>query len=117
MKSVLIVDDSRVSRKMIRNLISHSGFEVVGEAIDGREGLELYVKLSPDVVVMDITIPEMNGLDSLMKIKEHDPDARVILIAEEGQDQEKEEARKAGAVALVTKPYSDEDILYAIRMC
>ena len=115
MKSVLSVDDSRVSRKMIRNLLEHSGFEVAGEAINGREGLDLYIKLSPDVVTMDITIPEMNGIDSLRKIKEHDPEAKVVIISDEGEDGLRREAIEAGAIAFITKPYSNEDILDAIQ--
>lgn len=114
MKSVLIVDDSRVSRKMIRNLLEHSGFEVAAEAINGKEGLDLYIKLRPDVVAMDITMPEMNGIDSLKAIIEHDPDAKVVIISAAGQEQNKKEAMEAGAVAFVTKPYSNEDILQAL---
>ena len=115
MKSVLIVDDSRVSRKMIRHLLEHSGFEVAAEAINGKEGLDLYVKLRPDVVAMDITMPEMNGIDALKAIKEHDPDAKVVIISAAGQDYNKADAIRAGAVAFVTKPYSDEEILEALR--
>ena len=70
MKSVLIVDDSRVSRKMLRNMLEVTGFTVAGEAINGKEGFDLYKRLSPDVVTMDITMPEMNGIESLKLIKE-----------------------------------------------
>ncbi|WP_029230757.1 response regulator [Butyrivibrio sp. VCB2006] len=117
MKSVLIVDDSRVSRKMIRNLLEHSGYEVAAEAINGKEGLDLFLKLRPDVVAMDITMPEMNGLDSLRAIKDQVPDAKVIIISAAGQEYNKLEAMQAGAAAFVTKPYENEDILEAIRNC
>ncbi len=117
MKKILIVDDSRVSRKMLSNMLEKSGFEVVAEAINGKEGYELYAKLSPDVVLMDITMPEMNGLDSMRLIKEHNPDAKVIIISAAGQMEKKEEAMAAGATAFITKPYSNQEIIDTINYC
>ncbi len=117
MKRILIVDDSRVSRKMLSNMLEKSGFEVVAEAINGREGYELYEKLTPDVVLMDITMPEMNGLDSMKLIMEHDPDAKVIIISAAGQTEKKEEAMSAGATAFITKPYSNQEIIDTINYC
>ena len=117
MKSVLVVDDSRVSRKMLVNMLEVTGYTVAGEAIDGREGFEFYKKLHPDVVLMDITMPEMNGLDALRLIKEYDPDAKVIILSAAGQKQKKEEAEACGADAFVTKPYQNKDLLDAIENC
>ncbi len=117
MKRVLIVDDSRVSRKMVKNLLDNSGFEVVGEAINGREGYDLYLKLNPDVVAMDITMPEMNGIEALKLIMEHNSDAKVVIISAAGQENKKQEAMEAGACAFITKPYANEDILEALRNC
>jgi two-component system chemotaxis response regulator CheY len=114
MKKILIVDDSRVSRKMIRNLLEHSGYEVTAEAINGKEGYELFVRLHPDVVLMDITMPEMNGLESMKLIRQQDPTARVVIISAAGQLEKKEEAMAEGAAAFITKPYSNQDILDAI---
>ncbi len=115
MKKILIVDDSRVSRKMLANMLEKSGFEGVAEAINGKEGYDLYVKLSPDVVLMDITMPEMNGLESMRLILEHDPKARIIILSAAGQVEKKEEAMSIGALAFITKPYSNQDIIDTIN--
>ena len=117
MKSILIVDDSRVSRKILKNMLEHSGYSVAAEAIDGKEGVELYKKLKPDVVTMDITMPEMNGMEALKLIKEFDPDAKVIIITAAGQLEKREEAKACGAAVFVTKPYDNQEILDAIERC
>ena len=117
MKRILIVDDSIVSRKMLRKLFETEGFEVAGEAINGKEGYELYVKLSPDVVTMDVTMPEMNGIDSLRLIRKYDPNAKVILLTAAGQLEKKAEADELGAVCYLIKPYENKDIIDAINNC
>ena len=117
MKNILIVDDSTVSRRILKNMFEVVGHTVVGEALNGKEGYDLYVKLSPDVVTMDITMPEMNGLDALKHIKEHDPDAKVIILSAAGQQEKKEEAQKLGATEFITKPYEKRTILEAIERC
>ncbi len=117
MKKVLVVDDSRVSRKMLIKMLEVSGFEVAGEAVNGKDGYEQYVKLSPDVVLMDITMPEMNGIDALKQIIAHDGNTKVIIISAAGQDKKKEEAIRAGATKFITKPYKNEDIIKAIKNC
>ncbi len=117
MKRILIVDDSIVSRKMLRKLFETEGFEVAGEAINGKEGYEQFIKLSPDVVTMDITMPEMNGIESMRLIKEHDPNAKIILLTAAGQLEKKAEADELGAVAYLTKPYDNQDIISAINNC
>ncbi len=117
MKKILIVDDSRVSRKMLKNMLEKSGFEVMAEAINGKEGYELFDRLKPDVVLMDITMPEMNGIESMKLIIEHDPEASVIIISAAGQVEKKDEAMAAGAKAFITKPYSNEEIIEAINQC
>ena len=117
MKSVLIVDDSVVSRKMLAKLIESNGYTVASQAINGKEALELYKKLSPDVVTMDITMPEMNGMDALKMIRDYDPDAKVILITAAGQIEKKEQAMEYGAAAFIAKPYDNQDILDAMEKC
>ena len=69
MKSVLIVDDSRTSRRILRDILERAGYSVIGEAVDGQEGFDEYVKLSPDIVTMDITMPGVDGIESLKLIK------------------------------------------------
>lgn len=117
MKSVLIVDDSIVSRKMLSKLVESNGYQVAAHAINGKEAVELYKKLSPDVVTMDITMPEMNGMESMKLIKEYDPDAKIILITAAGQLEKREEAERIGASGFVTKPYDNQDIIDAIKRC
>ena len=117
MKRILIVDDSRVSRKMIRNTLEQVGFEVVAEAINGKEGLELYDRLSPDVVLMDVTMPEMNGIDALRVIREKNPQAKVVIMSANGQSDTKMQAIKAGAETFITKPFEDQEIIDAINNC
>ena len=114
-KKILIVDDSRVSRKMLGKMLEKSGFEVVAEAINGKEGYELFAKLEPDVVLMDITMPKMNGLESMKLILDKDPDAKIIIISAAGQVEKREEAMSLGAMAFITKPYSNQDIIDAIN--
>ncbi len=117
MKSILVVDDSRVSRKILINMLEHSGYTVAGEAIDGKDGVEQYKKLRPDVVTMDITMPQMNGMESLKLIKEFDPEAKVIIITAAGQLEKRELAKEYGAAGFVTKPYDNKEILDAIANC
>lgn len=115
MKKILIVDDSSVSRKMLRKLLETEGFEVIGEAVNGREGYEQYKKLSPDVVTMDITMPEMNGMEALKLIKEYDEGAKVVLITAAGQDEKRNMAKELGAVHFLSKPFNNTDIVDAIN--
>ncbi len=117
MKRILIVDDSRVSRKMLRNLLELSGYEVVAEAVNGKEGLELFEKMNPDIVLMDITMPEINGIESLRAIKKQRESAKVIIISGTGHNQRKIEAINAGAEIYITKPYDDNEILEALQNC
>jgi len=107
MKKVLIVDDSRTSRKILRSLFTENDFEVAGEAADGEEAVKLYKELKPDVVSMDITMPIMNGLDALGIIREYDPMAKVIMVTSAGQQSKMLEAVKRGAVDFITKPFED----------
>ena len=80
MKSVLIVDDSRTSRRILRDILERAGYNIIGEAVDGREGYDEYVKLDPDIVTMDITMPVVDGLECLKLIKKSDPNAKVVMI-------------------------------------
>src|SRR5690625_4835053 len=79
-KSILIVDDAAFMRMMIKDILTKNGYDVVGEAQDGVEAVEKFQELQPDLVTMDITMPEMDGVTALKKIREIDPDAIVIKI-------------------------------------
>ncbi len=111
---VLIVDDSRTSRKILRGLLEANGYVILDEAEDGEEGVELYKKLSPDLVTMDITMPKMDGIEALRNIKMVDPDSKVIMITAAGQQSKILEALKLGAEQFITKPFDKDEILKSI---
>lgn len=114
MAKILIVDDSRTSRKILRGLLEESGHEVVGEAENGQEGVDKYKEFNPDITTLDITMPIMDGLEALTKIKEYDKNAKVIMVTAAGQQNKMVEAIKNGASEFVTKPFEKENILKII---
>ena len=114
MAKILIVDDSRTSRKILRGLLEESGHEVVGEAENGQEGVDKYKEFNPDITTLDITMPVMDGLEALTKIKEYDKNAKVIMVTAAGQQNKMVEAIKSGASEFVTKPFEKENILKII---
>ena len=95
--TVLVVDDSKTSRKMLTDVLTRMGLEVIGEAVNGEEGFLKYKELRPDIVTMDITMPVMNGLESLLLIKHEDENAKVVMITAAGQKNNLMQAVKAGA--------------------
>lgn len=107
---VLIVDDSRTSRKVLSDVLTRMGLEVIGEAVNGEDGFLKYKELRPDIVTMDITMPVMNGLESLLLIKHEDENARVVMITAAGQKNNLMQAVKAGAEEFLTKPLEEEEI-------
>jgi two-component system chemotaxis response regulator CheY len=117
MRTVLIVDDSRTSRKILRDMLENEGFQIAGEAINGKEGYEQYVKLEPDIVTMDITMPVMDGIESLRLIKQENPDAKVVMITAAGQKEKMLDALKLGATEFVSKPFIRESVIDALKHC
>lgn len=115
MSKILIVDDSRTSRKILRGLLEESGHEVVAEAENGQEGVDKYKEFNPDITTLDITMPVMDGLEALSKIKEFDHNAKVIMVTAAGQQNKMVEAIKNGASEFVTKPFEKENILKIIE--
>ena len=115
--SVLVVDDSRTSRRILKDILDRAGYKVVGEAINGKEGVAYYVKFQPDIVTMDITMPEMDGIEALRQIKRENPDAKVIMITAAGQKYKMMEAVKLGAAEFISKPFVEETVLEALRHC
>ena len=109
--TVLIVDDSGMSRMMLRNILEDAGYCIVAEASDGLEGELAYKQYAPDVVTLDITMPNMDGIECLEKIMDYDPDANVIMITAAGQQNKVIKALKEGAKKFITKPYNVEDVL------
>ena len=117
MKNVLIVDDSRTSRRILKDILERAGYNIVGEAINGKEGFTQYAKLQPDIVTMDITMPEMDGIEALKHIKEDFPDAKVVMITAAGQKDKMMEAVKLGATEFVSKPFVEETVIEALAHC
>ena len=115
MAKILIVDDSKMSRKMLRTIIEGIGHEIVGEASNGEEGLKLYKELKPEAVTMDITMPEMDGISSLKEIIQFDKEAKVVMITAAGQSSKLMDALKHGAKEFICKPYEPEQIINAMN--
>jgi two-component system, chemotaxis family, chemotaxis protein CheY len=113
-KKILIVDDSAMSRRMLRKILESAGHEVV-EAQEGAAGLEAFFLEKPDLVFLDLTMKDMYGLDVLLKIREMDPAARVIIASADIQDQTRDLVEEAGADAFVNKPLSPEKVLEAFQ--
>ncbi|ERK31842.1 MULTISPECIES: response regulator [Clostridium] len=115
MSKVLIVDDAAFMRMMIKDILEKNGFEVVGEANNGLKAVELYKKESPDVVTMDITMPDMDGIEAVKQIKAFDPGAKVIMCSAMGQQSMVMDAIRAGAKDFIVKPFQAERVLEAIK--
>lgn len=111
MQKVLIVDDSKTSRSVLKTILVEHGYEVVAEAENGQEGFDKYCELNPDFVTLDITMPVMDGIQTLTKIKEYDPNAKVIMVTAAGQKSKMLEAIKLGAAEFVTKPFETNQII------
>ncbi len=114
-KRILIVDDAAFMRMMIKNIVTKNGYEVVAEAENGQAAVELYKEHKPDLVTMDITMPEMNGIEGVKAIRSVDPDANIIMCSAMGQQAMVMEAIKAGAKDFIVKPFQQDRILQAIE--
>ena len=115
MAKVLIVDDAAFMRISIKNSLTKNGYEVVGEAENGKIGVEKYKELSPDIVTMDITMPELNGLDALKEIMKIDPAAKVVMVSAMGQEAMVRDAILSGAKGFIVKPFKEDGIIAAIK--
>ncbi len=115
MKKVLIVDDAAFMRISIKNMLAKNGYEVIGEAENGKVALQKYQELGPDIVTMDITMPEMDGLTSLKKILEMDPGANIVMISAMGQESMVREAVLSGAKGFIVKPFKEDVIVAALN--
>ena len=114
-KRILIVDDAAFMRMMIKDILTKNGYEIVGEAQDGAQAVEKYKELEPDLVTMDITMPEMDGITALKEIKSVNPDATVIMCSAMGQQAMVIDAIQAGAKDFIVKPFQADRVLEAIQ--
>jgi two-component system chemotaxis response regulator CheY len=113
MAAILVVDDSKFMRKMLSDILTEDGHDVVGEAENAREALDSCDRLNPDVVTMDIVMPEMDGIDSISALKTMSgtfPPTKVVMVSAMGQEKVMEECRQSGARDFITKPFRPEQI-------
>ena len=115
MANILIVDDAAFMRMMMKDILSKNGYTVVGEAENGIKAVEKYKELQPDLVIMDITMPEMDGIQSVKHIKEVKPEAKIIMCSAMGQQAMVIESIQAGARDFIVKPFQAERVLEAVK--
>jgi two-component system chemotaxis response regulator CheY len=114
-KRILIVDDAAFMRMMLRDILTKAGYEVAGEAENGTAGVEKFKELEPDLVTMDITMPEMDGITAVREIRKMKGDARVIMCSAMGQQAMVIDAIQAGAKDFIVKPFQPERVVEAVR--
>ena len=114
MKKVLVVDDAAFMRLSLKTMLEKNGFEVVGEAENGRKAIEMYGRLKPEIVTMDITMPDMDGIEALAEIIKFDSKANVIMLSAMGQETKIREAVLLGAKGFIVKPFKEDYLVKAL---
>jgi two-component system, chemotaxis family, chemotaxis protein CheY len=114
-RTVLVCDDAIFMRSMIADILKQAGFEVVGEAETGAQAVERYRELKPDLVTMDIVMPDMGGIDAVRQIVQEDPNAKILMCSAMGQQALVIEAIQAGARDFVVKPFQPSRVLEAVQ--
>ena len=114
-KNILICDDAAFMRMMIKDILTKNGYNIAGEAENGAKAVEKYAELKPDLVLMDITMPEMDGIEALKTIKETDPNAAVIMCSAMGQQAMVIESIQSGAKDFIVKPFQADRVLEAVQ--
>jgi two-component system, chemotaxis family, chemotaxis protein CheY len=112
---ILVVDDAAFMRMMIRDILTKNGYEVVGEAQDGAQAIDKFKELNPDLITMDITMPEMDGISALKEIRKMDSNAKVIMCSAMGQQAMVIDAIQAGAKDFIVKPFQADRVIEAIK--
>jgi two-component system chemotaxis response regulator CheY len=114
-KTILLVDDATIIRIMLKKILEGAGYNVVGEAANGQEAVDQYKALSPSLVILDITMPEKNGIEAAREIKGHDGNATIIMCSAMGQQSYVIEAIQAGARDFIVKPFANDRVLEAVK--
>ena len=114
-KGILIVDDAAFMRMMIKDVLTKNNFEVIGEAENGAKAVESYKELDPELTIMDITMPEMDGIQAVKEIKKINPEAKVIMCSAMGQQAMVIEAIQAGAKDFIVKPFQADRVVEAVK--
>ena len=115
MGRILIVDDTMFMRTLLKNILFSGGHDIVGEAGDGKEAVAKYEELKPDLVTMDVVMPNMNGIEALQAIKKLDPGAKIIMCTAVGQEQMVKLAIKSGARGYIVKPFQAPKVLEEVK--
>lgn len=115
MARVLVVDDAAFMRLSIKRILEQNGYTVIAEGSNGQEGFELYKEHHPDLVTMDITMPDVSGIEGLKMIKEYDKSARVIMVSAMGQEYLVREAVLSGAASFIVKPFNEEKLIITVK--
>lgn len=113
-KRILVVDDSFYMRTMLRNILTDAGYEVAGEAATGQQAMQLARDVRPDLVTLDVILPDNTGLDVLKGLRAEQPDLKIVMVSAVGQDVIVNEARAAGAGDYLVKPFSEERVLEVV---
>lgn len=114
-RKIMIVDDAMFMRKMLKDILTKAGYEVVAEGGDGGEAFEKYKEFSPDLVTMDITMPNVNGIEGVKKIMAFDPHAKVLMCSAMGQESMVIDSVKAGAKGFLVKPFVPEKVIFEVQ--
>lgn len=114
MAKILCVDDAAFMRMMVKNTLTQNGYTDIYEAADGVQAIEKYMEIHPDLVIMDITMPNLDGLEALKAIRAKDPNATVVMCSAMGQEAMVVEAIKAGAKDFIVKPFKPERIVKTV---
>lgn len=113
-KKILLVDDAAFMRKMIKDALSKAGYSDIHEAVDGADAVEKYGELKPDLVIMDITMPNMDGLEALKAIRAKDGGANVVMCSAMGQESMVMDAVRSGAKDFIVKPFKPDRVLKTV---
>jgi two-component system chemotaxis response regulator CheY len=114
-KKILVVDDAAFMRMMIKDILTKNGYEVVGEAENGARAVEKYKELIPDLVIMDITMPEVDGIQAVKEIKKVNADSQIIMCSAMGQQAMVIESIQAGARDFIVKPFQADRVIDAVK--
>lgn len=115
-RTILVVDDAAFMRMMIRDILAKEGY-TIHEAVNGRDAIEKFDEVRPDLVTMDITMPELDGISALKAIREAEPKARILIVSAMGQQKMIVEALEAGALDFLVKPFQPTKVLETVKKC
>ena len=114
-QGILVVDDAAFMRMMVKDVLTKNGYTVLGEAENGQKAIEKYKELNPDLVIMDITMPEVDGIQAVKEIKKIDPNAKIVMCSAMGQQAMVIESIQAGARDFIVKPFQADRVIEAVK--